>query len=67
MHEIDHFSPIFCCFSGVGTLLVWLMLGEAAVSGEGGSGMEKGLSAMVNGGCHSVSTGVRRRASTAVN
>ena len=46
---------------------MWLMLGEAAVSGEGGSGMEKGLSAMVNGGCHSVSTGVRRRASTAVN
>jgi hypothetical protein len=32
--------------------MVWLMLGEAAVSGEGGRRMEKGSSAMVNGGCH---------------
>ena len=43
------------------------MLGEATVSGEGGRGMEKGLSAMVNGGSPRVSTGTRHRASTAVN
>ena len=43
--------PFSVLFSGVETLLVWLMLGEAAVSGEGGNGIEKGLSAMVNGGC----------------
>ena len=44
--------PFSVVFSGVQTLLEWLMLGEAAVSGEGGRGMEKGSSAMVNGGCH---------------
>ena len=42
--------PYFASFSGVKTLLERLVLGEAAVSGEGGRGMEKGLSAMVNGG-----------------
>ena len=42
--------PFFASFSGVKTLLERLVLGEAAVSGEGGRGMEKGSSAMVNGG-----------------
>ena len=50
MHEIDHFLPFFVSFSGVKTLLVWLVLGEAAVRGEGGRGMEKGSSAMVTRG-----------------
>ena len=46
------FCPFSVVFSGVKTLLMCLMLGEAAVGEEGGSGTEKGLSAMVNGGCH---------------
>ena len=50
IHEINHFLPISVVFSGVETLLVWLRLGEVAVSGEGGRGMEKRSSAMVNGG-----------------
>ena len=50
IHEINHFLPISVVFSGVETLLVWLRLGEVAVSGEGGRGMEKRSSAMVNWG-----------------
>ena len=42
--------PFSIVFSGVRSLLAWLRLGEAAVSGEGGRGMEKRSSAMVNGG-----------------
>ena len=45
------FRSFSVLFSGVETLLERLVLGEAAVSGEGGSGIEKGSSAMVNGGC----------------
>ena len=41
-------SPFFDSFSGIRTLLERLVLGEAAVSGEVGRGMEEGLSAMVN-------------------
>ena len=41
-------SPFFDSFSGVKTLLERLVLGEAAVSGELGRGMEKGSSTMVN-------------------
>jgi hypothetical protein len=53
IHEINHFLPIFHCLSGVRSLLVWLRLGEAAVSREGGKGIEKRLSAMViRGGGH---------------
>ena len=44
--------PFSVAFSGVKTLLMWLMFGEAAESGEGGSEVEKGSSAMVKGGCH---------------
>ena len=44
------FCPFFASFSGVETLLERLVLGEAAVSGEGGRRMEKGSSAIVNGG-----------------
>ena len=40
--------PFFASFSGVKTLLERLVLEEAAVSGEGGRGMKKGSSAMVN-------------------
>ena len=41
-------SPFFASFSGVKTLLERLVLGKAAVSGEGGRGMEEGSSAMVS-------------------
>ena len=41
-------SPFFASFSGSKTLLERLVFEEAAVSGEGGRGMEKGSSAMVN-------------------
>ena len=41
-------SPFFDSFSGIRTLLERLVLGEAAVSGEVGRGMEEGSSTMVN-------------------
>ena len=39
----------------------------ATMSGEGGRATEEGSSAMMNRGCHWDSTGMHRRASTAVN